>query len=574
MKRTILFLLLVMALLIACAPAPQTSGSPATSVTKSPSTVPVDNSLPILADYQVKSAFEEVINKCAGKTNVRVSVDYVSSTTLRATHLNNAKEKYAGYWATSINFLPANSALLTFTAKTYIVAGAQASQAKNFGWNGNFVKVKAVLDLIPSGKIKLGMTNPTQSDPSASFLAATSAVFSGETTLTGAGITRLPDGLFKSYFGNLENVTDNADTLKTEIIDDLKNKRGKYNAYILYESHLVQINQELVRLGIEPISAFYLSDATVGATFPLSYVQADARRDAFARFSSCVASDAESKKILESRGYRTPESGYSMEVADPKVFNKSWGVDATMADLPLKNYPRPEVMTSLLNLYQSNFRKPRVLVSINDHSGSMDYALPNGSTGKKLLDKGIDLYFNQDTNGQGAAQGLHIGPQDIYSVFVYSDACTYLGSVAGSTPKDVTAMGVRVQKTKVGGGTATYDCVRDAINQTVSGKYQMVDESGKVTVKEISFQPEKYAYGIYVMTDGVRTSGWVYDNFIAYYNKLPANHQIKIYGVGLGRDLDMSEGKEFDRFIKLGRGVLKDGNANLVESLKSLFNNY
>ena len=577
--------MVLMVLLIACAPASR----PAQSTTSVPAPQPTQNrSLQIEADYLVEAAFGKsgINDRCMRETGVTVAIKYVNSNTVRNDQANKDSLPYHAYWATSPNYLPASSSVLYYTAKSYGVVGAQASKAKVFGWTGNSISAKSFFTLVGNKTVKPGMTNPAQADPSASLLNNLGAFLANENMLTMDGVNKLDQNLLKTYFGQISNVSDNADELSKAIIADLRDKTNKFNAYMLPEAQLIQINQELERLRIEPIQAFYITDATVGLKFPLGYVKGNDSRDAFEAFAKCVSKSPESMKTLESRGYRTAEYGFSMENADPKVFRKEWGIDASMADLPLRDNPTSAVAIKLGNLYQTIFKKPLNAVMVADVSGSMNESRGNGSDGKPLptgkqgLDMGTTLIFNQE---EAEKLTLGIGPIDIYSVYLFGgNGCTYLGTVTGNNKPVVTQMALRISSYQASGGTPIYSCIASAIDRQLSGKYELVGVGGEKSAFESPFDPTLFNYNVYAMTDGARTDSWEYDKaedkqynpnkilFIDYYKQ--EKTKVKINGVGFGK-VDMSETGEFSRMVKLGKGVLKDGRTDLKNTLIALFSN-
>lgn len=556
-KRIALFTTLMVVLTFAC-------GGGAVVGSQEPGSgqvVAPKNSLNIMADYQVQTAYVDsgVLDYCKNLTGVTVNMTGASSTSVRvANDAQKTSKAYDAYWATSSLFLPYLPVQAEATAKTYMVIGAYPEVGQKLGWDENNLGVRDVLGGIPDGTVKLATTNMSQSDPGASFFIAATTSLTGETMLTQEGLdSKLPVDQVKAYFANLRHATDSVATLKTEIIDDRVNGTGKYNTYVLYEATAIQINKELVARGLAPMHIYYLSDATVATKFPIVFTGGAETKDAFKKFLDCARGDEANKK-LQAIGYRTSLLGLSMPNADKAVFNPEWGI-VTTTERSLMDYPQASVASSALALFQVTF-KPKLRAGFCfDDSGSM---YSNG--GKGQLADAVGVLFDQ---AQATKHGVQIGPDDAYTVFVFDSANHSLGTVYGADPGAVTTMAQTIKNASFGGGTAMFDCVHDAVDFLVG------NPSGAFYDPNYpAYDPNGYVYAVYVMTDGETNQGWSKRNFEDYYNTLPADQRIKVYGVGFG-SVDMNRGP-FVEMITLTGGVLKDGRSNLVEALKLLFSNY
>lgn len=556
MKRIIPFVIAMAILVAACAPPSIEQGG-----VNAQGTIEPRSSLKILADYQVQTAYADsgVLTYCENQTGVTVTVTGASSTSVRVANESQKTTKaYDAYWATSSLFLPYLPVQAEATAKTLMVIGAYPEVAQKLGWDEHNLGVRDVLGGIEDGTVKLATTNMSQSDPGASFFIAVSTALTGETMLTKEGLdTKLPIDQVKAYFANARHATDSVATLKTEIIDDRVNGTDTYNTYVLYEATAIQINKELVSRGLTPMHIYYMVDATVGTKFPLVFTGGPETKEAYAKFLGCIRSDGASK-MLQAIGYRTSLLGMSLPNADPAVFNPQWGVDTT-SERDLMDYPAASVATYALNLFQTVF-KPKVRAAFCfDDSGSM---YSNG--GKGQLADAAGVLFDQN---QAKSHGLQIGPDDAYTVFIFDSQNHNMGTAYGTDPNSVTTMAKTVKNAAFGGGTAMFDCVRDAIDFLVGNPGGAFYDPNYP-----AYDPTNYVYAVYVMTDGETNQGWGKGNFENYYNALPLNERIRVFGVGFG-SVNMKRGPFVD-MIALTGGLLKDGRDNLIESLKQLFSNY
>lgn len=515
------------------------------------------NELSIFADYQIKTAFAEtgIIDFCSKETNIDVTIDYGSSTTLRV--LNTQKAPYDAYWATSSIFL-VNGGSQVYTAKSIIGIGTYDSVIARLGWDPKNLLLQQVLDAAAARQINWTMVNPSQGDPSSSFLIASYTKMVDETMLTQEGLNRLPIDYLKASFGSLLQASDNIDVLSEEILKDRISGANQFDTYVLYEATVIQLNRELVKAGLEPIKFMYIRDASTAGKFPITFTGGDNTRVAYGTFTNCLLGEF-AVKTLGGNGYRTTQFGMSQPDADLSVFNPDWGIEATGADLRLIDFPLPDVTLAALDFFQTSFKPWQRSAMCLDVSGSME------GDGKTQLNQAAKLIFDQNS---ARANGLTIGPNDVDTVFTFAGDIKLEGTVYGSDPSSVTAMASTISNAGLRGSTAMFDCVREAILYLTNNPSSLYYDPNYP-----AYDPANYIYGIYAMTDGDTNAGWEYRDFKAFYNSLPQNMKIRIYGVGFGSVND-GENSPFLKMINLSGGAYFDGRQNLVETLKRALSNY
>lgn len=513
------------------------------------SVTPVDK-LNIFGDYQIKTAFDDtgIIKYCSKETGIDVNIDYGSSTTLRV--LNSQKAAYDAYWATSTIFL-VNGGNQVYTAKSVIGIGTYDAVIARNGWDPKNLNLRQVLDAAAARNINWTMVNPSQGDPSASFLIASYTKMVDETMLTQEGLNRLPLDYLKASFGTLLQASDNIDVLSEEILKDRISGANQFDTYVLYEATVIQLNRELVKAGLEPIKFMYIRDASTAGKFPITFTGGDNTRAAYGTFTNCLLGEF-AVKTLGGNGYRTTQFGMSQPDADLSVFNPDWGIEATGADLRLIDFPLPDVTLNALDTFQTSLKPWQRSAMCFDVSQSMQ------GDGEKQLDQAAVLMFNQ---GNALINGLSIGPNDAYSVFSFAEDVRLLGTVYGSDKGSVTAMSDAVVNESLRGGTAMFDCVYQAVTYLTSDPNYP------------AYDPNQWIYTVYVMTDGDTNSGWDYNNFESWYNGLPQHQKIRIIAVGFGGVND-SDGSPMIKMVNLSKGVYFDGRQNLVETLKRALSNY
>lgn len=531
------------------------------------------NKLKVFADYQIKTAFADtgIIKYCSKETGIDVTVDYGSSTTLRV--LNTQKAPYDAFWATSSIFL-VNGGSPVYTAKSVIGIGTYDSVIARLGWDPKNLHLQQVLDAAAARQINWTMVNPSQGDPSSSFLIASYTKMVGETMLTQEGLSRLPIDYLKASFGSLLQASDNIDVLSEEILKDRTSGANQFDTYVLYEATVIQLNRELVKAGLEPIKFMYIRDASTAGKFPITFTGGDETRAAYGTFTNCLLGEF-AVKTLSGNGYRTTQFGMSQPDADLSVFNPDWGIEATGADLRLIDFPLPDVTLSALDTFQTSLKPWQRSAMCFDVSTSMQ------GDGEKQLDQAATLIFDQ---GNALINGLSIGPNDAYTVFSFSEDVRLLGTVYGYDKNAVTAMSSTVVNESLRGGTAMNDCIREALLYLIKQPFvTLPDPNNPNNLVEVhsmyydqsypDYDPANYIYTIYVMTDGDTNSGWDINNITWFYEKLPENYRIRIVGVGFGGVDDREKGPYRTIVTKSG-GLYFDGRQNLVETLKRALSNY
>jgi Ca-activated chloride channel family protein len=119
---------------------------------------------------------------------------------------------------------------------------------------------------------------------------------------------------------------------------------------------------------------------------------------------------------------------------------------------------------------------------------------------------------------------------------MFDDRVITVGTVKGNNPTELKDLSNKVANTRLGGGTALFDCVKAAL-----------DESSQ------NFQPDQYNYTVIAMTDGRSNRGMAQRSFESYYkaNKFT----VPVFGILFG-DADDSQMRTF---VTTTNGELCDG---------------
>ena len=292
---------------------------------------------------------EDIINKYARKSAIDIKITYADN--LDIVDKLNSGEKYDAVWASNSIWLDMidSSKVSTSDSKstsvTPIVIGIKYGKAKELNLIDKQVKMKDILSLIKSGKLKFSMANPiTTNSGASSYLNILSTLAGNPDVLTSDHLkSKDLQADLKSFFTGLVRTSGDEDFLNKSFVD------GDYDAAITYESSIININKELVKNKKEALYVIYPVDGVSICDSPLVYInnRNDRKKKIFTEFQSFILSD-EGQDALLNLGRRTWYGGVT-DKAPADIFKKSWGIDTTKYISPIK-YPSESVIREALLL--------------------------------------------------------------------------------------------------------------------------------------------------------------------------------------------------------------------------------
>ena len=484
----------------------------------------------IIASTSTNKMDDKLI-KYGKKNGIKVEIEHYGDLEI-VDKLNSDSSPYDAVWiSNSIWLYMLDNTYLTTDSKSIVidpvVMGITKSKAKELGFTDKDVYNKDILNAIRDGKLKYIMSSVTKTNTGAtSYLSFLNSMAGSPEVLTENMLDNasLKKDL-KDFFKGVERVSGDESYL-TKMYNN-----GEYDAMINYESALIEINQDLVKKGKEPLYLIYPVDGVAINDMPFAYVNNDSadekNKERFLKLQSYLRSD-EAIKLMQSYGYRSWYGGTN-DNADKKIFNPEWGIDTTKYLKDMK-YPSKKVITKAISMYIEAFRKPTHVVFCLDVSGSMS------GDGLNELQEAMNYILDKE---EASKDNLQFSDTDKITVITFNSKVkdiynTRYGNETNLVINDINGLVAR-------GGTNIYDPSIEAL---------------KILAKEDS---NEYTKTIILMTDGEANSGSFYD-LKKYYR----NHKldIPIYSITFG---DSSEDQLSD-IARLTNAKIFDGKSGLLKA--------
>lgn len=472
---------------------------------------------------------EDVINKFGKKKSIDISITYADN--LDIVDKLNSGEKYDAVWASNSIWLDMlDSSVSTSDSKstsvTPIVIGIKKSKVEELGLKDKQVKMKDILELIKSGKLKFSMANPvTTNSGAASYLNILSTLAGNPDVLTSDHLkSKTLQEDMKTFFTGLVRTSGDEDFLNKSFVD------GDYDAAITYESSIININKELEKNGKETLYAIYPVDGVSICDSPLVYInnRNDNKKKIFNEFQSYILSD-DGQNTLLNLGRRTWYGGVT-DKAPKDTFKVEWGIDTTKYISPIK-YPSEKVILEALELYQTKLRKPVHVVFCLDYSGSMY------GDGIESLIKAMEYILSDEAK----KSMIQFTSEDKIDVIAFGTHVKTIGNAKGN---DTTKILNAIRNYDLDGATSLYPAAAEAI-------------------KILSSESNSYNTSVILMTDGEGNMG-TFKDLEETYNKYKKD--IPIYSITFG---DASY-EQLNKMANLSNGKVFDGKSDLVKAFKTV----
>lgn len=372
------------------------------------------------------------------------------------------------------------------------------------------------------------MSNPTTTNSGASaYLGLISTLAGNPEVLTREMLNeeKLRQEI-KTLFTGLERSSGSEDFLEELFLN------GDYEAVVAYESSIININEQLVSKGKEPLYAIYPVDGVSISDAPFAYInnKNENKKEIFDNIQKYLLSN-EGQKLLQEQGKRTWYGGTNLNV-DKTVFNPEWGIDTTKYISPVK-YPSAEVIKEALNLYQTELRKPVHVAFCLDYSGSMA-----GDGIEELKDA-----MNYILTEKATSDFIQFSYKDKIDIIPFaSDVRTVWSTTNGSETSSILAS---INNERPTGMTALYPAAIKAL--------EVLKDEDKNT----------YNTSVILMTDGLANVG-TYADLNNYYKSI--NLSIPIYSIMFGS----ADRTQLQDIANLTNAKVFDGKTNLVEAFKEV----
>lgn len=494
----------------------------------------IDNSYKtfnIIASSENKD-LEEIVKKYATEKGYNIEIEYAG--TLDIMQKLNSGEKYDAVWiSNSIWLYMLDSSVVKVSESKYtsinpVIFGITKSKAQELGFIGKDVYTQDIVNAISAGKLKFSMSNPTSTNSGASaYLGMLSTLAGNPEVLKEENLQdeKLKEKL-TTLFTGLERSSGSEDFLEELFLN------GDYEAVVTYESSIININNQLIAKGKEPLYAIYPIDGVSISDCPFAYIdnKDSSKKEIFKDLQSYILSD-EGQKLLQAKGRRTWYGGINTNV-DKNVFNPDWGIDTTKYISPIK-YPSATVIKTALNVYQTELRKPVHVVFCLDYSGSMS------SSGNEQLVSAMDYILTE----KAAEDFIQFSNKDKIDVIPFGTRV--MATWSTNNGSDTSALLEKIKKQEPTGTTALYPAAIEALNILKSE------------------DTDKYNVSIILMTDGQANVG-TYKELKEKYESI--NKQIPIYSITFG---SASE-SELKTIANLSNAKIFNGKTDLVKAFKEV----
>lgn len=420
-----------------------------------------DVTLHIMAGSESK-LIEPVINACARKNNVKVTMHYSGSVDMMLA-LKQADFPYDAV-------LPASSIWMRLGDQEFrrireeasimrspVGLGIKQSLARRLGWIDKDVTVQEILDAVQAGQIRFAMTSATQSNSGfSSYMGMLMALAGNPDVLTEDHLDQ--PGLQEKIRMLLNGVSRGSGS-SGWLMDTFVEDYDRLDAMFNYESMIIAANQRLIRKNKAPLYIVYPVDGLAVADSTLGFVnkpdQADnpAKLEAFTRLRDCLLSDKTQNHILET-GFRAGLIGMNPDSAPKHIYNPDWGINLARTISPII-WPDARVTYKALTLYQTVFRKPSLTVFAIDCSGSM-----KGDGLRDLKTALADLFDSR----QAARYLIQTGQKDITVIIPFDDSFLWREPliIEGNNPAQLGRAIQAVNSLETRGGTNIYNPVSRA----------------------------------------------------------------------------------------------------------------
>jgi len=473
---------------------------------------------------------EDIINKFARKHAIELNITYADN--LEIVEKLNSGEKFDAVWASNsiwMDMLDSNVVSTSdskSTSVTPIVIGIKKSKALELGLANRQVKMKDLLELIKSGKLKFSMANPiTTNSGASSYLNILSTLAGNPDVLTSEHLKnkKLQEDM-KTFFSGLVRTSGDEDFLNKSFVD------GDYDAAITYESSIININKELEKSGKETLYAIYPVDGVSICDSPLVYINNhnDRKKKTFLELQTYILSD-DGQNTLLNLGRRTWYGGVT-DNAPTDTFRKEWGIDTTKYISPIK-YPSESVIKEALELYQTKLRKPVHVVFCLDYSGSMY------GDGMDSLIKAMEYILSSEAK----KNMIQFSSEDKIDVIAFGTHVNLIGSSNGNNTTELLS---QIKNYDLDGATSLYPAAIKAIELLHNEK-------------------DSYNVSVILMTDGEGNIGNYVDLEEAYRGY---NREIPIYSITFG-DANVNQ---LNKMANLSNGKVFDGKSDLVKAFKTV----
>ncbi len=306
----------------------------------------------VLAGSELRD-IEPQLLAAARKAGVEMTISYAG--TLDIVDRLNAGERFDA-------ILPPNGAYPSLALRTKPVAreklfysrvalGVKTSKARALGWDAKTPSWRDIAQTVKTGEFRYAMTNPTSSNTGMSALFAVAAAAAQKTedlSVADVDVTVLRD------FLSGQAVTAGSSGWLAEIF---AKDPAAVDGIVNYEAVLLRLNQTLV--AGDQLLLVYPTDGVITADYPLMLLDSG-KREAWQNIVDAIKSVSFQRDVLQPAYLRPANPDAALATSLPS---------AAVVELSFPN--QLDVIDTVLQAYQGEWRRPSTSIFVLDTSGSM-----------------------------------------------------------------------------------------------------------------------------------------------------------------------------------------------------------
>ena len=485
----------------------------------------------VLAGSELKD-LEPQLKTIEKNTGVRLKMKYIGT-------LDGAEKLMAGEptdiaWFSHgkyISLLQENNRRIVSEEKIMlspVVLGVKMSKAKQWGWVDNSnITWRDIADKAKTGELKYAMTNPASSNSGFTATVGVTAAFSN----TGDAISAhdVDKQALNDFFKGQQITAGSSGWLADAYVKE----QNRLDGIINYESVLMQLNTSGKLT--EPLYLVYPKEGIITADYPIMLLNG-AKRDDFARLVAFLKTPEFQRTLMEDTQRRPVIPQVKPNDQFPKQF---------LVELPFPS--KLETINEILFAYLDEHRRPSHAYFVLDISGSMQgeriHSLQGALSNLTGLDTSITGQFSRFRSREKIT--LITFNNNVYAPNSFT--------ITETDPQGTSMRNIRnyVDSLKTGGGTAIFTALRAA--------YQQAQQ-------DLAQDPDRF-YSVVLMSDGETNAGISRDQFLQFYDSLPANaKQIKTFPILFGE----SNVHDMQLLAEYTGGRVFDGRQSLSHVFKQI----
>jgi Ca-activated chloride channel family protein len=409
-----------------------------------------------------------------------------------------------------------------------VVMGVKMSKAKQWGWlDKTDLTWRDIADKAKSGELKYAMTNPASSNSGFTATVGVTAAFSNKGDVISA--QDVDKQALKDFFEGQKLIAGSSGWLAEAYVKE----QDRLDGIINYESVLMQLNDSGQLQ--EKLHLVYPSEGIITADYPIMLMNS-AKRDDFNRLVEFLKIPEFQRTLMQDTQRRPVIPQVKLSDRFPKQI---------LVELPFPS--KLETINEILFAYLDEHRRPSHAFLVLDVSGSMQGARIHSLQGALANLTGLDTSIT--------GQFSRFRSREKITMITFNNNINKPQSftITDTDPQGTSMREIRtyVDGLKVSGGTAIFSALRAAYVEAQKARSQ---------------DPDRF-YSIVLMSDGENNNGISRNQFLQFYDSLPADaKQIKTFPILFGE----ANVRDMEVLAERTGGRVFDGRKSLSQIFKKI----